>query len=139
MSPQYQNFAFYDVKHIDSSLPWVCTVNEPQKTFQCGKNIGDTLTHQILTPSVICHCFLSSHKGEFYLQKEKQVKREAIYLATNGIWIYYSHFSCQWCEKTLCFIFPKSFFSTVFIIHFWLELAIKEKANTVFSFSGSNL
>ena len=95
MSPQYQNFAFYDVKHIDSSLLWVCTVNEPQKTFQCGKNIGDTLTHQILTPSVICHCFLSSHKGEFYLQKEKQVKREAIYLATNGIWIYYSHFSCQ--------------------------------------------
>ena len=79
MSPQYQNFACYDVKHIDSSLLWVCTVKEPQKTFQCGKNIGNTLTHQILTPSVICLCFLSFHKGEFYLQKEKNLKESDIF------------------------------------------------------------
>ena len=42
-------------------------------------------------------------------------------------------------NQTYIRIFPKSFFSTVFIIHFWLELTIKEKANPVFSFSGSNL
>jgi len=46
-------FFFYCIKQIDSMLPYVCSVNRPQRTSKCGKNISDTLDYRL-----VCHFFV---------------------------------------------------------------------------------